>query len=136
MNQTSPNPTAAAGDDRSHSLILANRVIGTAVYSKGGEKIGHVDDLSVERVSGQVIYAVMSFGGFLGIGEKFHPLPWSLLDYDPDQGGYVVPLDRAQLEAAPNYDRYELVQLGGPSHLNYGEQIFGYYGPYGSVPYW
>jgi hypothetical protein len=72
----------------------------------------------------------------LGIGEKFHPLPRSLLDYDPEQGGYVVPLDKAALEAAPTYDRYELAELGGPSHQAYGEQIFGYYGPYGSVPYW
>lgn len=119
-----------------HSLILASRVTGTPVFSKAGERIGHVDDLSINRVSGQVIYAIMSFGGFLGIGEKFHPLPWSILDYDPEQGGYVVPLDKAALEAAPIYDRYELAELGGPSHQSYGEQIFGYYGPYGSVPYW
>lgn len=119
-----------------HSLILASRVTGTPVFNKAGERIGHVNDLSINRVSGQVIYAIMSFGGFLGIGEKFHPLPWSILDYDPEQGGYIVPLDKAALEGAPTYDRYELAELGGPSHQTYGEQIFGYYGPYGSVPYW
>jgi hypothetical protein len=117
-------------------LILASRVTDTPVFNKTGERIGHIDDLSINRISGQVIYAIMSFGGFLGIGEKFHPLPWSILDYDPEQGGYVVPLDKAALEAAPTYDRYELAELGGPSHQTYGEQIFGYYGPYGSVPYW
>ena len=78
----------------------------------------------------------MSFGGFLGIGEKFHPVPWSLLDYDLQHAGYKVPLDKAALEAAPYYDRYELSELGGAAHLTYGEQIFGFYGPYGPVPYW
>jgi hypothetical protein len=111
-------------------------VIGKDVFNKEGEHIGYVDDLTIEKVSGRTIYAIMSFGGFLRIGEKFHPLPWSLLDYDPDRGGFVVPLDKEMLEAAPHYDRYELGALGGPSHLTYGERIFGYYGPYGSVPYW
>ncbi|WP_380871429.1 photosystem reaction center subunit H [Sphingomonas sp. DBB INV C78] len=129
-------PADTPPEDSDHRLILSNRVLDTQVFSTTGEKIGHVYDLSIERVSGRVIYVVMSFGGFLGIGEKFHPIPWSLLDYDPERGGYVVPLDRATLLAAPHYDRYELAELGGPSHINYGEQIFGYYGPYGSVPYW
>lgn len=119
-----------------HTLILASRVTDTPVFNNSGERIGHIEDLSINRVSGQIVYAIMSFGGFLGIGEKFHPLPWSVLDYDSERAGYVVPLDRAALEAAPTYDRYELAELGGPSHRTYGEEIFGYYGPYGSVPYW
>lgn len=127
------NASAARSD---HTLILASRVTGTPVVNKAGERIGHIDDLSIDRISGKVVYAIMSFGGFLGIGERFHPLPWSILDYDLEQGGYVVPLDKAALEAAPTYDRHELAELGGPSHQTYGEQIFGYYGPYGSVPYW
>ena len=126
--------TAGAGSH--HTLILASRVTNTPVYNMSGERIGYIDDLSIDRVSGQVIYAIMSFGGFLGIGEKLHPLPWSLLDYNPAWAGFVVPLDRAALDAAPTYDRHELAELGGPSHLTYGERIFGYYGPYGSVPYW
>lgn len=125
---------AAHGADR--PLILASRVTGTAVYSRTGERIGHVDDLSIEKTTGRVIYAIMSFGGFLGIGEKFHPIPWSLLDYVPDRGGYVVPLDRSELEGAPFYGREELVALGGASHQYHGERIFEYYGPYGPLPYW
>lgn len=123
--------------DHEHDLILSSRVNDTPVYNRTGEKIGHIDDLSIEKVSGKVIYAIISFGGFLGIGEKFHPVPWSLLDYSTEYGGYVVPLDKAALEAAPNYDRYELRELGGASHRKYGELIFGYYTPYGYVgPYW
>lgn len=132
MNQA----TSDIRDQSDHALILGSRVNNTPVYNKAGDKLGHVDDLSIEKVSGRVIYAIMSFGGFLGIGEKFHPIPWSLLDYDLERAGYIVPLDRAALEGAPHYDRYELTELGGPSHITYGEQIFGFYGPYGSVPYW
>src|SRR3954466_16407334 len=109
-----------------HTLILASRVNGTPVFDRAGERIGHVDDLSIERVSGEVVYAIMSFGGFLGIGEKFHPLPWSLLEYDSGRGGYVVALDRAILKGAPNYDRLELEALGGPSRETHGTKILGY----------
>ena len=118
------------------SLILASRVNGTPVFDPAGTRLGHIDDLSIEKVGGRVVYAIMSFGGFLGIGEKFHPLPWSLLDYDPERAGYVVPLDKAALDAAPHYDRSELRALGGPRHLSYDELIFRYYSPYGVLPYW
>jgi len=122
--------------DSTHRLILASRVIDTSVLSPSGERIGKIDDLSVNRFTGEVIYAVVSFGGFLGMGEKFHPLPWSLLDYNTAWRGFVVPLDRETLEAAPTFDREELVELGGTRHLSYGERIFGYYGRYGALPYW
>ena len=118
-----------------HTLILSSRVNGTPVFDSTGERIGHVDDLSIERVSGEVAYAIISFGGFLGIGEKFHPLPWSLLEYDPDRGGYVVSIDKAILQGAPHYDRLELEALGGPSREAYGTRILGYYnGAYGIIP--
>jgi sporulation protein YlmC with PRC-barrel domain len=118
-----------------HSLILASRVNGTPVFDGAGKRIGHVDDLSIERVSGEVVYAIISFGGFLGIGEKYHPLPWSMLDYDPAKGGYVVSIDKTALEAAPSYERHELDELGGASRETHGERIFTHYGPYGSIPY-
>ncbi|CAN5748924.1 PRC-barrel domain-containing protein [soil metagenome] len=132
MNQATFEPVL---DHADHSLILASRVNGTPVFDPAGKRIGHIADLSIERVSGEVIYAIMSFGGFLGIGEKYHPLPWSMLDYDPGKGGYVVSLDKAALEAAPHYELLELDELGGPGREAYGEQIFGYYSPYGSMPY-
>jgi sporulation protein YlmC with PRC-barrel domain len=123
-------------DRTDHQLILSSRVTGTSVFDRDGNHVGHVDDLSIERVGGKVVYAIMAFGGFLGIGEKFHPIPWSLLDYDPERGGYVVPLDKAALQGAPNYERYELVDLGGPDYRKYGDRIFDYYGQYGVGPYW
>lgn len=118
------------------SLILSSRVVGTPVFDRAGTRLGHVDDLSIERVSGKTIYAIMSFGGFLGIGEKFHPLPWSLLDYDVAQAGFVVPLDRAALQGAPAYDRDELRALGGSGRADYDSTIFSYYNAYGNPPVW
>ncbi len=129
MNQMSE--TLVAGE---HKLILGSRVESTPVFNRDGDTIGHIDDLSIERVSGKVVYAIMSFGGFLGIGEKFHPIPWSLLHYDTDRGGYVVPLDKTQLKDAPHYERDELIGLGGPSHQAYGQRIYDYYGAFGPLP--
>jgi hypothetical protein len=105
--------TDTAGTDNSvgtpkHTLISAGRVQGTAVYNSKGEQLGHVEDVMIHKISGKVAYAVMGFGGFLGIGERFHPLPWSMLNYDVAQDGYVVPLDRDKLENAPAYGRDEL----------------------------
>jgi hypothetical protein len=84
-------------------LIGARRVAGTAVYDAAGEKIGTVDDVMLEKRSGQVAYAVMSCGGFLGIGEKLHPVPWASLDYDTELGGYRVPMTAEALKSAPAY---------------------------------
>lgn len=88
-------------------LIASNKVEGTAVYNADGEHLGEVYNFMVDKLTGQVSYAVMSFGGFLGIGERYHPLPWKALNYDPSKGGYVVTLAREQLEPAPSYRRDE-----------------------------
>ncbi len=89
--------------DEVGSLISSSRVAGTEVYNTKGDHLGSIDHVMIDKLSGQVNYAVMSFGGFLGIGEKYHPLPWAVLDYDPAKGGYVVDLDKKTLEAAPTY---------------------------------
>jgi HSP20 family molecular chaperone IbpA/sporulation protein YlmC with PRC-barrel domain len=117
-----------------YKLILAKRVENTPVFSEAGERIGHVEDLSIDRQSGQVVYAIVSFGGFLGIGKRFHPVPWSVLKYDPEKGGYVVPLDKAALENAPHYEASELRELGGNAHNHYFKNIGDYYGRYGWLP--
>lgn len=133
MEQTTQERAQSTSD---HPLILSSRVVGTPVYDRAGNRLGHVDDLSIEKVSGRTVYAIMSFGGFLGIGEKFHPVPWPLLDYDVEQDGFVVPLDPAALKNAPSYDAAEVRELGGPAYRTYGDTIYGYYGTYGAVPYW
>jgi len=113
----------------SGSLIASGKVKGTSVYDLAGEKLGTIDDIMIDKINGRALYAVMTFGGFLGLGEKFHPLPWAALNYDEDKGGYVVNLDKRQLENAPSYDRdtdFEWTPT-------YGRQVDSYY----DVPsYW
>ena len=122
--------------DLHHPLILSSRVIGTPVFDRSGTRLGHIEELSLEKKSGKAVYAIMSFGGFLGIGEKFHPVPWMLLDYDSELGGYTVPLDPAALKDAPSYGIREIRDLGGPEYRAYGDTIYGFYGTYGVTPYW
>ena len=84
-------------------LISSNRVQGTEVYGPGGEHVGEIDHLMIEKVSGKVAYAVMSFGGFLGMGKDFHPVPWNALKYDTTLDGYRTDITREQVEGAPAY---------------------------------
>jgi sporulation protein YlmC with PRC-barrel domain len=93
--QASPRPHA--------SLIASRDVTGTSVYDASGEKLGSVDDIMIDKLSGKIAYAVLSFGGFLGIGDKQYPLPWAKLHYDTTLGGYVVDLAKEKLEGAPSY---------------------------------
>ena len=99
----------------SQDHILATTVKGTDVYNGEGEHLGHIDDIVLGKTSGHAEYAVMSFGGFLGIGEKYHPLPWQSLTYDPGLGGYVANLSREQLEAAPSYGPDDLPAPESPT---------------------
>jgi len=89
--------------DETDRLISSEKVDGTAVYNRNGDRLGTVHHLMIDKFSGQVEYAVMSFGGFLGIGESYHPLPWRALTYSTSMGGYVVDIDRTRLERAPRY---------------------------------
>ena len=83
------------------SAIRAKRVIGTTVTDPMGKKIGEVEDLVLDKQSNSILFAVVGFGGFLGMAEKYHPIPWSALDYDPTAGSYVVDYTKEQLKAAP-----------------------------------
>jgi sporulation protein YlmC with PRC-barrel domain len=105
-------------------LIASDRVEGTAVYDRQGERLGKISNFMVDKRSGQVRYAVLSFGGFLGMGHDHYPLPWSMLAYDTEQGGYVVDLDKQLLDNAPRYgtDRRPDYDEG------YGRNVYQYYG--------
>ncbi|MFG1349712.1 PRC-barrel domain-containing protein [Xanthobacter autotrophicus] len=92
------------------SLVASDMVVGTAVYDPQDEKIGSVERLILEKTSGRVSYAVLSFGGFLGIGEDYYPVPWQMLTYDESVGGFRVNISRDQIENAPKYsasDEYD-----------------------------
>lgn len=85
------------------TLIAAGKVQGAYVFNPQGDRIGEINDVMLDKRSGRVAYAIMSFGGFLGMGNSYYPLPWSLLKYDTNLGGYVVEIDQRQLEDAPSY---------------------------------
>ena len=91
--------------DETSALISSDKVEGTAVYDRAGEKLGSINSVMIDKISGKVAYAVMSFGGFLGIGDRYHPLPWHVLTYDTGRGGYVIDLDPSTLEGAPTYGK-------------------------------
>jgi hypothetical protein len=83
------------------SVITSDRVNGTTVFGPDGQQVGTIDHLVIDKVSGKITYAVMSFGGFLGMGQDYHPIPWAALKYDTTLGGYVTGITQDQLQAAP-----------------------------------
>jgi sporulation protein YlmC with PRC-barrel domain len=108
-----------------HTLaIRASKVIGTKVQDPAGKKIGQVEDVILDKESNNVLFAVVSFGGFLGMGEKYHPLPWVSLDYDESQGSYVVDYTKEELEGAPAGSVEELTENDG---LNFRDRTYAYY---------
>ena len=120
---TAPDPAPVALDETDR-LIASDKVQGTEVFGRGGERLGTVYNFMVDKVTGRVAYAVMSFGGFLGLGERYHPLPWEALTYDPARGGYVVDIDRETLERAPSFAEGE-EPWRDPEHRR---NVFGFYG--------
>lgn len=107
-----------------NDVISSERVEGTAVYDEAGDKLGSIDDLMIDKRSGNVRYAVLEFGGFLGIGTDRYPLPWDALKYDTTKDGYVVPLDKARLKDAPRYTSEK-----APEYTpEYGRRVYDYYG--------
>lgn len=119
---TSPGTVDTRETDR---LISSDKVDGTAVYNRQGEKLGSTYTLMIDKRSGQVEYAVMSFGGFLGMGTKYHPLPWQALDYDTQHGGYVVDVDTERLKSAPTYEGNDAERWRDPA---FGRGVDDYYG--------
>lgn len=112
-----------------HDLIASDMVVGTNVYDIQRNHIGSVERLILEKRSGRVSYAILSFGGFLGIGHDHYPLPWRKLDYDESLNGFRVDVTREQVEGAPRYPRDQEFDW----NVENGRRIYDYYG---IAPYW
>lgn len=113
--------------DETDRLIASNKVEGTVVYNRQGERLGTIYNFMVDKRSGKVEYAVLSFGGLFGMGSDYYPLPWEILTYDTGQGGYVIDLDKSMLEKAPRYSAGQ-----EPTYnREYGREVYGYY----NLPY-
>lgn len=116
--------------DENAGVISASKVTGTNVYNTEGDLLGEIHDVMLDKRSGRIAYAIMSFGGFLGIGEQYHPLPWATLKYDTRQRGYVVGLTRGQLQGAPTFALTDSPAWGDRA---YETRIHDYYK---TAPYW
>jgi sporulation protein YlmC with PRC-barrel domain len=129
-SRTATSSSGTVATDETSELIASNKVEGTRVYNRQGESLGTVHNFMVNKRSGQVEYAVMSFGGFLGMGESYHPLPWKSLTYDTRQGGYVVDIDKNKLQTAPSYKAGE-----EPTYDRaYGQRVYKHYDvPFGGI---
>ncbi len=112
------------------TAIRATRVIGTKVKDNGGNVIGKIEDLILDKTDNAIMFAVVGFDGVLGMGEKFHPVPWSTLDFDEGYDAYVVPFAKDDLKDAPVDNIKELTQNDGTLSRN---RAYDYYK---ADPYW
>jgi hypothetical protein len=112
------------------SLIGSDKVEGTAVYGADGKKIGSVERIMIDKISGKTAYAVITFGGFMGIGEDYYPVPWPTLKYDTELEGYRVNLTADKLKGAPKYAKQQSWDWSNRSN---DKLIYDYYG---ATPFW
>ena len=112
------------------SLIGSDKVEGTDVYNSAGDRVGTIERVMLDKFSGRVAYAVMSFGGFLGLGSDYYPLPWSLLTYNERLGGYEVNVTEDQLRRAPKFRKDEPWAYGSRDRES---ELYSYYSV---TPYW
>lgn len=115
---------AAVETDETLDLIASDKVEGTTVYNQEGKKLGSIYNFMVDKRSGHVRYAVLQFGGILGVGSDYYPVPWNALEYDEDQGGYVIDVNKETLQKAPHFAANEQPDFGA----GYGAEIYGAYG--------
>ncbi|MBP6030043.1 MAG: PRC-barrel domain-containing protein [Sphingobium sp.] len=110
--------------DETNELISSDKVEGTVVYNRDGERLGTISNVMIGKQDGQVEYAVLSFGGLFGLGTDHYPLPWSMLEYDTDLGGYAIDLDKDMLKEAPRYPTSDQPDYD----RDYSDRINNYYG--------
>jgi sporulation protein YlmC with PRC-barrel domain len=120
----------ASAVDYGHDLISSRRVEGTVVYNRDGARLGTIHAVMIGKRSGQVAYAVLSFGGIFGLGGHVYTIPWEALTYDVDLDGYVAPMSRAEIEQAP---AMTLDDSDRPIDRDYQEQVSNYWS---RMPWW
>jgi hypothetical protein len=120
------NPTEGYGARENYDVIAADKVEGTSVYDMTGDKLGSIRNVMIDKLSGNVVYATLAFGGVLGMGQKYHALPWDVLTYNTDLGGYQVDIDRNKLEQGPAATEEELT--GNFQNQEWSRKVYDYYG--------
>jgi sporulation protein YlmC with PRC-barrel domain len=128
----SPQATIKKTDPekRYRRVLSASTLAGDRVRNSAGEDLGKVNEIMIDISSGRVAYAVLSFGGFLGMGDKLFALPWSVLTVDEDKKCFVLDIDKKMLEKAPGFDKDRWPDMADNT---WSTAIYSYYG---TKPYW
>lgn len=111
-------------------VLAASKLAGDRVVNRQGEDLGKIEDLMIDLDRGRIAYAVLSFGGFLGLGDKLFAIPWQALSVDAAEKRFTLGLDKSLLERAPGFDKNHWPDMADPA---WGAQLYGYYG---YKPYW
>lgn len=120
--------SAAGAADDTLDLVCANRLLGAIVYGLEGDRLGTIHDIMLDRQTGRVACAVLSFGGFFGIAQKYWPLPWEMLRTDAARRGYVAGISRSEIEGSPQYANSAFPDW---ADIAYGQRVNDCYG----IPY-
>lgn len=116
---------------RSSPIVKANReVVGRKVINTQGENLGKIEEVMLDSVPGRIAYAVLSFGGFLGLNDKLFAVPWNSLHYDPSQGAFVLRADKRFLENAPGFNKDNWPDM---ADTGWRSTVYTYYS---ARPYW
>lgn len=117
-------------DELTESVVKTADVIGVDVKNTAGENLGEVKEIILDKYNGYVRYVVLSFGGFLGLGDKLFALPWKAFSYDPDQDAFILSIDKSLLKNAPGFDKDNWPDM---ADRKWEEGIYNYYK---MTPYW
>jgi sporulation protein YlmC with PRC-barrel domain len=113
-----------AHHDEFPRVMSASTITGDAVVNANGDKLGQIEELMIDLENGRVAYAVLSFGGFLGIGDKLFAIPFEALELDSENHRFVLDVAREKLEQAPGFDKSRWPDFADP---RFGQQVYGYY---------
>lgn len=130
MAQAIPRSQETLRKDETVNLIAASKVNGTSIFNRSGDHVGQVEEIMIDKPSGHVAYAVVAFGGFLGLGETRRAVPWAVLRYDTRKDGYVAEVDDSVLKDAPNEIPEDEARY---RDLDWNSRIYTHFG---MPPYW
>jgi sporulation protein YlmC with PRC-barrel domain len=122
--------TESLREGRIRRVMSAGTLTGDRVRNSAGEDLGKIEEIMLDVPTGRVAYAVLSYGGFLGLGNKLFAVPWQALTLNESDHEFILDMDQNRLENAPGFDKDEWPDMADPT---FGSQIHEYYG---SKPYW
>jgi sporulation protein YlmC with PRC-barrel domain len=111
-------------------VYMASKIIGEGIKNPQGEDLGKIEDIMLDLNTGRIGYAILSFGGFLGVGNKLFAIPWSILKTDPDEENFILDVPKEMLKNAPGFDKDSLPD---PSDYTWQERVYAHYEV---SPYW